>query len=326
MTFANDLVTVHFLACTSFRNMKWFQDDHSELKLGVKSDKCAIHPWTTHSIWSEDCQSEILQKTFYHVIAKKYPPSEKYRKSFLKELMNQVESSGEVCAEEIFTLYVDLLQFCEEKTTYKSYFLPMMEIYVTLKESTNMLSNGTTGLVTWTGSMVLSEWCLTNRKLFDNKHILELGSGCGLLGLVLSKSFEMKSFTFTDVHPDVLEQLRANVHLNGLCQGKHSVKYFNWQERTPDEEKPDIILAADVVFDPLIVPDLARTIANLLCNNTSAVAFIASTIRNESTYQMFLSQLDSNKLNYFEQEQSKSSEVFFFDRKWDVRILKISMS
>ena len=47
------------------------------------------------------------------------------------------------------------------------------------------------------------------------RHILELGAGSGLLGLALLKSSEkIRSYTFTDYSPMILNLLQQNVLLN----------------------------------------------------------------------------------------------------------------
>jgi len=60
----------------------------------------------------------------------------------------------------------------------------------------------------------------------------------------------------------------------------------------------DIIVAADVVFDPEIIPPLVRTIKRILSLSSyhSPVCYLSSTIRNKVTYQKFIDCLGEEKL------------------------------
>jgi len=49
--------------------------------------------------------------------------------------------------------------------------------------------------------------------------VLELGSGAGLTGLVVCHACSPSRYVFSDLHPRVLQRLRANVALNGLVEG-----------------------------------------------------------------------------------------------------------
>jgi hypothetical protein len=48
----------------------------------------------------------------------------------------------------------------------------------------------------------------------QGKRILELGSGTGLLGISLLKSLDVKEYTFTDCHFNVINFLIYNLELN----------------------------------------------------------------------------------------------------------------
>ena len=49
------------------------------------------------------------------------------------------------------------------------------------------------------------------------RHVVELGSGLGLVGISSLLLFPLTSFTFTDCHPRVLEALRENLQLQSGC-------------------------------------------------------------------------------------------------------------
>jgi len=58
---------------------------------------------------------------------------------------------------------------------------------------------------------------------------------------------------------------------------------------------PDLVIGADIVFDPCLIPGLVGTIKMSLERPTSC-ALIALTIRNKSTLAYFLSHLQESSL------------------------------
>ena len=61
--------------------------------------------------------------------------------------------------------------------------------------------------VLWPAATELSKYLLDHTKLFDNKDIIELGAGTGLLGIVLYLSTKAKSIKLTDGDANVLYKL-----------------------------------------------------------------------------------------------------------------------
>ena len=57
----------------------------------------------------------------------------------------------------------------------------------------------------------------TNAVNCRSRHVLELGSGLGLVGISSLLLYPLASFTFTDCHPQVLDALRENVQLQSMC-------------------------------------------------------------------------------------------------------------
>lgn len=69
---------------------------------------------------------------------------------------------------------------------------------------------------------------------------------------------------------------------------------LNWLEvdsNTLDSIAPTLILGADIIFDPDMIPALVSTIKCALQYHQHSQALIASTIRNEATYALFLNEL-----------------------------------
>ncbi|XP_003226747.2 protein-lysine N-methyltransferase EEF2KMT [Anolis carolinensis] len=263
----------------------------------------------------------ILQETVLHPLCLKYPPSVKYRRCFLSELIKKHEATGAEPLDQIYESLADVLNAEESANFYKSYLLPSEEA-ITLGESMAIISQGTTGLVTWDAGLYLAEWALENPALFTNRSILELGSGIGLTGLAICKACHPSKYTFSDHHPCVLQKLLENIRLNGfapesdICscspakldtqkaelagfEGPQiSVTELDWSLVTKEELaglSSDVVIAADVVYDPELMHSLIRVLQKLpsgLDGKKAPEVYIAFTVRNPDTYHCFQTELD----------------------------------
>ncbi|KFO71260.1 Protein FAM86A, partial [Cuculus canorus] len=192
---------------------------------------------------------------------------------------------------------------------------------VTLSESVAMISGGTTGLVTWDAALHLTEWAVENSAVFRNRTVLELGSGIGFTGIAICKACHPKRFIFSDCHPRVLQELTQNIRLNGFVlepgaahhiqtephdweaeAAKHqnvalTVAELDWGSVTETQVSdlhPDVIIAADVVYDPEIILALIGMLQKLSAFGADGKppdVYIASTIRNPDTYHLFQAEL-----------------------------------
>lgn len=151
---------------------------------------------------------------------------------------------------------------------YKSYFLNETKI-VSLAERPELISTGTTGLRTWQAAPALVQFISNHPEEIKGKEkVLELGSGSGFVGISLMKlNLVKKELILTDHHEDVLKYLRHNCQVNQLPQDQHEVVTLDWltfDQGQAGAFDPDLVLASDVVFDPDLIPGLARTLRLLL--------------------------------------------------------------
>ncbi|KAM3662144.1 protein-lysine N-methyltransferase EEF2KMT isoform 1-T1 [Ammospiza maritima maritima] len=296
--------------------------------------------------------ADILHKTILHPLCVKYPPSAKYRRCFLTELIKKLESTAAEPLDELYEALADVLKEEEESThCYKNYLLPSGDC-VSLCESTALISGGTTGLLTWEAALHLAQWALQNPSLFRSRTILELGSGVGFTGIAICKSCQPRTFIFSDCHPRVLSQLGENLQLNGLspepdgtwspqtetqgqegegqsCQTpKVIVAELDWGSVTEKQLlalRADVVIAADVVYDPEIIVALIGMLQKLSTSRADRKApevFIASTIRNPATYQLFQAELDKAGIRW-QVIPAHSSCNFLCDVQPDVTILQL---
>ncbi|NXU05787.1 EF2KT methyltransferase, partial [Buphagus erythrorhynchus] len=294
---------------------------------------------------------DILYKTILHPLCVKYPPSAKYRRCFLTELIKKLESTAAEPLDELYEALGDVLKEKESTHCYKNYLLPTGDC-VSLSESTALISGGTTGLVTWEAALLLAQWALQNPAVFRDRTILELGSGIGFTGIAICKTCQPRTFIFSDCHPRVLRQLGENIRLNGFipepdmtwsiqtesrgqevegenCQNpKVIVAELDWGSVTEEQLqglRADVVIAADVVYDPEIILALIGMLQKLStcrADRRAPEVFIASTIRNPDTYQLFQAELDKAGIRW-QMIPAHSSCNFLCDVQPDVTILQL---
>ncbi|KAF8559946.1 hypothetical protein OG21DRAFT_1400944 [Imleria badia] len=181
---------------------------------------------------------------------------------------------------------------------------------VTLLESRTTIEAGTTGLRTWRAGLVLAQYLIQHPYLVDTSNVLELGSGTGFIGILVASlqlrtavppfDRKMPSVYLTDANSTVLVRCQNNVRLTCNKSSSHPNVHYNpldWLDSLSDQEnlksflseaKANIVLGADIVFDPVLVPPLVNTISLALSSEPTRLALVALTVRNEETLAYFL--------------------------------------
>jgi len=111
----------------------------------------------------------------------------------------------------------------------------------------------------------------------------------------------------TDVNEVVLQRCAENMRLSCNISSAHprlSVRPLDWTDavdpgralalrKFAHEFSPDVILGADVLYLPDIIPALLSTVAlALIPKRATSAAYLALTVRNEDLFQNFLSSTD----------------------------------
>ncbi|XP_040995669.1 protein N-lysine methyltransferase METTL21A isoform X1 [Juglans microcarpa x Juglans regia] len=162
-----------------------------------------------------------------------------------------------------------------------------------LQSPSSLSTPGVTGAVMWDSGIVLAkflEHSVDSRMLLlKGKNIVELGSGCGLVGCVAS--LLGGQVILTDL-PDRLRLLKKNVEANlryGNVQGSATVRELVWGD-DPDrdliEPHPDYVLGSDVIYSEEAVTDLVATLLEL-CGSKTTI-FLAGELRNDAILEYFL--------------------------------------
>ncbi|CAO1423355.1 unnamed protein product [Diamesa hyperborea] len=298
-------------------------------------------------------QEELLYHTVLHVLNKKHPLKNDYQIAFLKYVIKALEKQGPEAEihDKFYESLAEKLNIKSGDYSHKHYFVD--EDVITIKESSSFIRDGTTGLSLWPASLTLAEYLVKNKDLFNDKSILELGSGIGLTGIVLLKACKTPKIYLSDCHESVLEKLVENIDANLLghncetieCSTLHvrqrlkvdesrelgvlNLTWENIEESKGWLEKhciPDIILASDVVYDDSIFDSLIHCLKNLFELSTSLIFYLAQSIRSQETFNTFCKLLEKNNFQ-MEEELRCPADIFkyeeFTENPTEIKILKI---
>lgn len=251
------------------------------------------------ALFTEEAQADICR-----VLTRAAQHNAFYAKSVLSRYLQYAESLGLV-AEEVYELY------CDPKILSSTELLPhdhdVLEYTVDSAGSTVRIAetprvisgSGTTGFRTWEAALHLVQYLTgLGPGFWAGKSVVELGTGTGLVGLGLyttADALGVASVTLTDGSAEVVGRLPASLALCGIPNdqsGSLLYRELQWGDTSIlDGTKADVVVAADVTYDALVVPDLAATIVGFF-EAGAHVAFVAATIRNEDTIAAWEAQLE----------------------------------
>jgi predicted nicotinamide N-methyase len=164
--------------------------------------------------------------------------------------------------------------------------------------TSRQLAQEDVGFVLWPSAVALSEWLLENQEFVQSaKCILEIGAGCGLVGLlaaqlqqqhsIADESVSCRCTILTDFNPVVLDNIQLNIDLNGVASNA-TVKKLDFYKQAGDakdhwigdsddspQEPVDLILAADMICQPSDAVAAANSIHDALVEGGRAVVVCA---------------------------------------------------
>lgn len=159
--------------------------------------------------------------------------------------------------------------------------------HIFLNEQTLFKANGDEGLHLWESSVVFSRYINKYKDLFSDKNIIELGSGCGLLGLSCLMFTNCKHLTFSDYQDSVLNNLIGNIQTNklkhdhkledsklitdldfhciGCNPGRYSITNLDWRDYANFKlESFDYVIGSELIYSGGYIEELVKLIRNLL--------------------------------------------------------------
>ncbi|KAL8922935.1 MAG: hypothetical protein Q9208_004897 [Pyrenodesmia sp. 3 TL-2023] len=155
----------------------------------------------------------------------------------------------------------------------------------------------------WDAAIALTAWLLDHKEQVlppgkKQYSVLELGTGCGMVGLVLASMSQSQNcrLILTDVDDDSLRLAKYNASKSR--EGFNSV----WETRILDWKEPQnftlnqklgLIVASDCIYNADHIPDLVRTMSDLvkhsqeLCKESAGPKILISTKTRHSSEKVF---------------------------------------
>ena len=183
-------------------------------------------------------------------------------------------------------------------------------VRITVRTHPNLFEGGT-GCHEWAAGFALAELVASHAERFANKRVVEIGPGVGVAAIALAKITRPRgasALTLLDRDNETLANLAANLELNGIPSRilKHddddddddereagdeddpndeddfaipkprvSLSRLDWHDFDPSNLasiRADVVVAADVLYDPSDVPALLDVAAALLGPREEAAA------------------------------------------------------
>ncbi|TYJ24020.1 hypothetical protein E1A91_A08G232500v1 [Gossypium mustelinum] len=248
---------------------------------------------------TEKVQSFIWDHCLTKAVGKGY---ESYSKKFLKKLITEIESNHGNVLDELYEQYASyMISFKDDNPVREnervckciSFLFPdcfklsicpkSRKLVVPFQCSLNMLE-GDTGCSVWPSSLFLSEFILSYPHIFSRKSCFEVGSGVGLVGICLAH-VKASKVILSDGDLSTLANMKLNLEKNRLNTetnlSETSIENQNvkcihlpWESASEKELQnfmPEIILGADVIYDPSRLPHLVKVLAILLNKKKSYI-------------------------------------------------------
>lgn len=118
--------------------------------------------------------------------------------------------------------------------------------------------------------------------------IIELGSGCGIVGLELAHLCCESNIFLTDL-PDAMEILSYNISHSttkfSSRTGRITTAVLDWEKALPDDiykTKFDLIFVSDCTYNSDSIPALVNTLTALIKRSPAALIVVSMKVRHES--------------------------------------------
>ena len=115
--------------------------------------------------------------------------------------------------------------------------------------------------------------------------VLELGSGCGVVGIAFAQLFPKCDVLLTDL-PEAMDILDINIrHATPALQSRLTRTVLNWEEplsKAAQKTDIDLILVSDCTYNCDSIPDLIKTISALAGGSPNVLVLISLKKRHPS--------------------------------------------
>ena len=135
---------------------------------------------------------------------------------------------------------------------------------------------------------------------FKKLNVIELGSGCGIVGISLAQSIPDCDVLLTDL-PEAREIAERNIRCANPAMGsKVSFLELDWEKPLPAtvaSKSFDLILIADCTYNIDSGPSLVRTLRSLVLKTSKSIILLAMKVRHESELGFFDLMQEANFVN-----------------------------
>ena len=291
---------------------------------------------------SEDCDTAVvdeeeLQEWFVDVCFGSLENASVGDVMYWKRLLQRVMKQGDGCADVLAETLIDLGSLGELEETES--WLNKVYLYgdveeMRIRSHVNMFE-GSTGCFEWDAGYLLAEYVMNRSEEFRGRMCVELGCGCGMVGVALSRMGGCGPVVLTDGDEDTLENCRFNLKENGVlvrdsvvqCGDESTMerevvlKKFQWEdgwyafEQCVDDvlfsrdcngkklRAPVSLIGADLLYDPEIIPVIVPMIAEFLRRmnevgghvEEESSVYLSTTKRSEKTLALFLQVVEDHE-------------------------------
>lgn len=192
-----------------------------------------------------------------------------------------------------------------------------------------------TGGKVWSASLAFYEFLINSLSFSDGsaRSLLELGSGCGWLGMRVAKAFPSCSVVMSEQgNFGALEWLQHNISLNSVPNV--SALELDWCALPPEvtEKKWDLVFGCELVYSYEGARLLPRFLSELLLSGVPVCYYAHSLNRFESVDELLLEEFRRNRLKVevvYGRDVFADNYIGSFDtlfRELELVIFKISVS
>ena len=127
---------------------------------------------------------------------------------------------------------------------------------------------------------------LLQKSSLDGLSILELGSGCGIVGLQLADLCPNSDVLLTDL-PDAMDVLNYNVErVQSVSRmGQSSTVVLDWDTPLPErvaKQHFDLVILSDCTYNSDSIPGLVSTLSLIARTSLDALIVISMKVRHDS--------------------------------------------
>ena len=132
---------------------------------------------------------------------------------------------------------------------------------------------------------------LSNLLKHNSLRVIELGSGCGIVGLEFAHLFPASDVLLTDL-PEAMDILNHNISKAKFSstRGRVAAAILDWDKTLPDEiakNHYDLLIVSDCTYNSDSIPALVGTLTALIAASPAALIVISMKVRHDSEAVFF---------------------------------------